>query len=81
MHAVVSKMILMFRIKTGTFALLAFVVHLLTNRDEEKLRLLRGRLANWLVGDEPQEEDSAYKPASAEIGLDIADTVSVGSTS
>jgi len=57
------------------------VIHLVTKRDEENLRTLRERLPDWLLAEVSQEEDDAYKAASANIGVDTAGRVTVGSRS
>jgi len=54
------------------------VIHLATKQDEENLRALRKRLPNWLLEEVFQEEDDAYKAASADIGVGTADRITVG---
>jgi hypothetical protein len=53
------------------------VIHLPTKPDEENLRALRS-LPYWLLEKVFQEEDDAYKAASADIGVDTADRITVG---
>jgi len=54
------------------------VIHLPTKQDEENLRALRKRLPYCLLEKVFQEEDDAYKAASADIGVDTADRITVG---
>jgi len=56
----------------------SLVIHLATKQDEENLRALRKRLPDRLLEEVFQEEDDAYEAASADIGVDTADKITVG---